>query len=462
MKPLYIVMIDLDAHRCPEDHCGQLAKLLRGVFSAPSIDIRSITHFPPETFSPTPDCIILRLAASETLFTAVQVLRSTWDTAPILGLFCIGKVTQEAVAQFLYTNVEDYLSCPLRDIEVGLRLRRLLRDRVDTSPPPHVEETHGLSRRAGIIGESRPLLQVVQEVQRVATCDITVLITGETGTGKELFARAIHYHSARQSKPFVPVACGALPDHLAENELFGHAKGAFTDASSAQKGLVGEAEGGTLFLDEVDTLSAAVQVKILRLLQEHEYRPLGCSTSTTADVRIIAATNADLWQQVQAKRFREDLYYRLNIAGLHLPPLRQRPEDIPLLADYFLRHYGHTYRRGVFSLSPEVLCKLTAYSWPGNVRELESVMQRAVVLASRPVLQTHDIAISSPYAQDMSPPDSFQKAKARLIDQFELTYLCNLLTVNKGNITRAAMQAGKERRAFQRLLLKHRLHRAVQ
>lgn len=373
----------------------------------------------------------------------------------------MGQDTQEAVSQFLCTDVEDYLSCPFRDIEVRLRLRRLLGEKGGTGTPSHrVEETHGLSRLPGFIGESRPFLEVVQQMQGLAGCDITVLITGETGTGKELFARAIHYHSARQGKPFIPVTCGALPEHLAENELFGHTKGAFTDASSAQKGLVGEAEGGTLFLDEVDTLSAAVQVKILRFLQEHEYRPLGCSTTTTADVRIIAATNADLWQQVQAKRFREDLYYRLNIVGLHLPPLRQRPEDIPLLAGYFLRHYGHTYRRGVFSLSPEALYKLAAYSWPGNVRELESVMQRAVVLASGPVLQAHDIAISSPYGQDMSPLDSFHKAKARLIEQFERTYLCNLLTVNEGNITRAARQAGKERRAFQRLLDKHGLHRA--
>jgi DNA-binding NtrC family response regulator len=460
MKPLSTMIVDLDTQKCPEDHCGQLANLLRTVFSASTIDIRTITHLPPETVSPSPDFILLRPAASASLSAVVQSLKSRWYATPILGLFCTDRDTPEAVLQCLGSDVEDYLSCPFRDIEAGPRLRRLWRERGNTDTAARMRQSHGLSRRASLIGESRPFLQVLQKVQEVARCDVTVLITGETGTGKEVFARAIHYHSARQGKPFIPVTCGALPEHLAENELFGHTKGAFTDASAAQKGLVGEAEGGTLFLDEVDTLSAAVQVKILRFLQEHEYRPLGCSTTTTADVRIIAATNADLWQQVQAKQFREDLYYRLKIVGLHLPPLRQRPQDIPLLASYFLRHYGHTYRRGVFSLSPEALYKLAAYSWPGNVRELESVMQQAVVLASGPTLQAHDIAISSPYGQEVSPLDSFHQAKTRLIEQFERTYLGNLLTVNQGNITRAARQAGKERRAFQRLLRKHGLHRA--
>jgi DNA-binding NtrC family response regulator len=288
-----------------------------------------------------------------------------------------------------------------------------------------------------------------------------VLIAGETGTGKELVARAIHYQSPRQGKPFIPVNCGALPDHLFENELFGHTKGAYTDASSPEKGLVAEAEAGTLFLDEVDTLSASAQVKLLRFLQNREYRPLGSSKSITADVRILAATNADLRQQVQTKRFREDLYYRLNIVALRLPPLRERPEDIPLLADHFLRRYASHYGRGSLQFAAAALHKLVAYPWPGNVRELESVIQRAVLLAPCPVLQPDDIDLHLSYQCTVSEPESFHTAKARAIEQFERTYLNTLLTAHQGNVTHAAKHTGEARRSLQRLLKKHGLNRCT-
>ncbi|WP_256868058.1 sigma-54 interaction domain-containing protein [Candidatus Entotheonella palauensis] len=311
----------------------------------------------------------------------------------------------------------------------------------------------------GLIGESHPFRQMVQKIQVVAPSDATVLLTGETGTGKELVAQAIHDRSPRRSKPFVPVNCGALPSHLLENELFGHAKGAFTDATAPEKGLVAEAEMGTLFLDEVDALSASTQVKLLRFLQNHEYRPLGCSRSTISDVRIIAATNADLRQQVQASRFREDLYYRLNVLSLNLPSLRERTEDIPLLATHFLRQYESHDGCTPLRLAADTLPKLMAYSWPGNVRELEAVIQRAAIMSVSPVLQPEDIDLPGSHQSSTSALDDFHAAKARAIEQFERAYLTHLLAAHEDNITRAAKHAGTTRRSMQRLMKKYDLQR---
>ena len=312
-----------------------------------------------------------------------------------------------------------------------------------------------------LVGNSLSFLQAIGDIPLLAKSDATVLIEGETGTGKELVARAIHYRSAREGKPFIPVNCGALPDHLFENEMFGHIKGAFTDASSAEKGLVGEAEGGTILLDEVDMLSASAQVKLLRFLHDKEYRPLGSSRNLIADVRIVAATNVNLLHQVQGKKFREDLYYRLSALSICLPPLRDRIEDIPLLATHFLARYARQYGRGSLHLSPGVGEKLLAYPWPGNVRELEGAIQRAVVLTSGSVLQPDDVDLPGSFKSEVSEGGSFRDSKAQAIEQFERAYLINLLTSHQGNITRAARRAGKERRSFQRLLRKYGLERQV-
>jgi DNA-binding NtrC family response regulator len=222
---------------------------------------------------------------------------------------------------------------------------------------------------------------------------------------------------------------------------------------------VAEAEGGTLFLDEVDTLSAPAQVKLLRFLQDQVYRPVGSARAITANVRIIAATNADLGQLVQAKRFREDLYYRLYVIALRLPALRERPDDIPRLALHFLQRYSTRYGGGPQRLSAHAVHKLLTYAWPGNVRELETVIHRAVLLTSTPVLYPDDIELPLPYHGTAALDHSFRAAKARVIEQFERTYLMSLLTTHAGNITRAAKHAGKERRAFTRLLQKHGLQR---
>ncbi|HEY2990866.1 MAG TPA: sigma 54-interacting transcriptional regulator [Candidatus Binatia bacterium] len=310
-----------------------------------------------------------------------------------------------------------------------------------------------------LVGESECFRTAVQKIAVFANSDATVLISGETGTGKELFARAIHYQGPRKDKPFIPVNCGALPDHLLENELFGHERGAFTDASSAEKGLIAEAEGGTLLLDEIDTLSPAAQVKLLRFLQSGEYRPLGCARSMLAQVRVIAATNADLRQRMELKVLRQDLYYRLNTLALYIPPLRERVGDVPRLTAYFLTRYATQYGRNVPQLPGEVLGKLMTHSWPGNVRELECAVQRAVTLNTSQTLRHEDFDLPVSAAAALSEPAPLREAKTRAVAEFERSYLTNILVTCHGNITQAAKAAGKERRTFQRLVRKYGLER---
>lgn len=307
----------------------------------------------------------------------------------------------------------------------------------------------------------------------LSTAKSTVLISGETGTGKELFARAIHYTGERRGKPFVPVNCAALPDHLIENELFGHSKGAFTGALSEKQGLFQEADGGTLFLDEINSLTLPVQGKLLRVLQDQELRPLGATKSRKVDVKVIVATNTELRDLVGSRQFREDLFHRLNVLSLTLPPLRERKEDILLLAMHFLKAYAKELGRPPMTLAHASKAKLLAYHWPGNVRELEGVMHRAVVMGAAEVLEPEDLDLPVRELREMVSPlastgalagspfagESFNQMKTRVVEEFERSYLCQLLQTHNGNISKAARAAQKERRAFQRLLQKHGLGR---
>jgi DNA-binding NtrC family response regulator len=246
---------------------------------------------------------------------------------------------------------------------------------------------------------------------------------------------------------------------LFENELFGHVKGAYTDATSAEKGLIAEAEGGTLVLDEVDALSLVAQAKLLRFLQDREYRPVGSARSVRADVRVIASTNADLLQRVEASQFREDLYYRLNSLSLPLPALRERMEDVAPLTAHILDRFAKENGRPVAVLAPSAMDKLMDYSWPGNVRELESIMTRALTFSRAPILKAEDIQLPSAAASEPGAARSLREAKIKTVENFERRYLVTLLIQHQGNVTHAAVAAGKERRSFQRLLRKHHLDR---
>ncbi len=327
----------------------------------------------------------------------------------------------------------------------------------------------GDSHACSLVGESESFLRELEKVPLWAQSDATILISGETGTGKELFARAIHHESPRKAKAFIPINCGALPDTLLENELFGHIKGAYTDASSAEAGVITEAEGGTLFLDEIDTLPPSAQIKLLRFLQDQEYRPLGSSKSKTAHIRITAATNTDLEKRVAEGVFREDLYYRLNTLAITIPPLRERIGDIPLLAHHFIAKYEKQYGRAKqIQLSAFAFQKLLTYSWPGNVRQLEATLQRAVILCASNLLQPEDIHLSNHNHENQQiiytarAAGHLREAKANLMAQFEQTYLNNLLTKHLGNVTHAAVEAGIKRQALQRLLKKYGLGKPSQ
>jgi DNA-binding NtrC family response regulator len=442
---------------CATNSCASLANALRRERLFEHIH-ESTGKVLPASFSFVPDVVIVRLPVPFEAEEMVASCKKKWCDASILVLVCpaIERLSRDFAA--LLRLADDFLSCPFQFSELSIRLRRILRSKRDGNSPE--DALIGESRHGGpIVGESPGFLSVVAKISRVAECRDTLLISGETGTGKEVFSRAIHYRSARRGKPFVPVNCGALPDHLFENELFGHAKGAFTDASSSEKGLIAEAEGGTLFLDEIDTLSHAGQVKLLRFLQDGEYRPVGSARSVHGDVRVIAATNADLLKRVEAKQFREDLYYRLNALSLHIPSLRERIDDVVPLTAHFLDRYAQEHRSAVRTISSEAIDKLMGYAWPGNVRELESVIKRALTFARAAELQSDDIELPLSKALVAMPAESLRQAKNKAIMTFERRYVASLLARYRGNVTRAAKAAGTERRALQRLLRKHNLDR---
>jgi len=332
-------------------------------------------------------------------------------------------------------------------------VRLLDQARMKQEPLIAIKERLGLKQ---IVGKCSSFTAVTSQLPKVAGCDASVLLTGETGTGKELCARAIHYLSPRARKPFTPVNCGAIPSELVENELFGHEPEAFTGASSRRSGLIQESDGGTLFLDEIDCLPLLAQVKLLRFLQDREYRPLGAARPRYADVRIIAASNGDIGEAVSTGKLRRDFYYRLNTIQLLLPPLRERQEDIPLLAEHFLRKYSARFNKRINGCSAKAMQMLTAYRWPGNVRELEHVIERAVVVTEHDTIGERSICV--PGACTAESEESFREKKARMIAEFERSYIEGLLKAADGNITRAAEAAQKDRRALRLLIRKHRIN----
>jgi DNA-binding NtrC family response regulator len=317
-----------------------------------------------------------------------------------------------------------------------------------------------------MLGHSKAFVQVREQLRRYAECDVQVLIEGETGTGKELAAREVHYASARSEHPFVPVNCGALPDNLIENELFGHERGAYTDAKSAQPGLIDHARGGTLFLDEVDALSGKAQVTLLRFLENSEYRPVGSGVARVSNARVIAATNSCLASQVAAGLFRRDLQYRLNALYVRLPPLRERFGDVPLLAEHFLGVVSQRLDGPSKRWTDDALQVLAAYSWPGNVRELENVVLRAYMATEGALIGAGVLGELASASSPELPPGAtddlrdgadlcYLAAKHHAVSAFERTYLFALMKRTYGNISAAARLSGTERRQLGKLLKRH-------
>jgi DNA-binding NtrC family response regulator len=355
-------------------------------------------------------------------------------------------------------GASDYLTKPFTPMEFVQRLERILDNRrLQQENARLKEQLSKQNARGDVVGSSSVVTKVLEVASVAALSDALVMIYGESGTGKEVIARTIHALSPRSQNHFVTVNCGALPETLLENELFGHVRGAYSDAHADRLGLVEEAEGGTLFLDEIGDISPAIQVKLLRFLQEKEFKRLGQAKVSKADVRIIAATNKDLQEEIRQTRFREDLYYRLNIIPITLPPLRDRKEDVALLANHFLHKFAGMYNRPAQSISARAMQKLITYDWPGNIRELENKIQQVVVLSGKRVIQAEDIQLSGAPRNDRLFSKPLKAAKKELVDEFERNYISSLLTAHRGNVSRAARQAGKDRRAFFELMRKHRI-----
>jgi DNA-binding NtrC family response regulator len=322
----------------------------------------------------------------------------------------------------------------------------------------------GVAVDARLIGDSASFQEVMARIARFSACDAPVLIEGETGTGKELVARALHYRSARHGNPFVPINCAALPEQLVVSELFGHERGAFTGAQARRVGLVEQARRGTIFFDEVDSLPPPAQAVLLRFLQDQEYRPLGGGSALYADTRVLAASNVCMANEVRERRFREDLYHRLNVLTLTLPPLRARRGDILALATNFLDRLGRQYRRPAKTLSPPAASALMRHDWPGNVRELENRLHRSFLMADGRQIDVADLGLDGeqedrPKATGPVLEGTFAAAKARAVADFERSYLSNLMTATQGNVSAAGRLASKERRNLARLLKKHGIDR---
>lgn len=303
-----------------------------------------------------------------------------------------GYATVTTAVEAMRAGAFDYLMKPFNSTEVLILIQRALEFQTLQAENQQLRKNlEGRYRFDNLIGESDGLKKVCSLIERVAESDSTILILGESGTGKELVARTIHYNSLRRNKPLIPINCGAIPETLLESELFGHEKGAFTGASSTRIGRFELADGGTIFLDEIGEMSPTLQVKLLRVLQQREFERVGGTKTIKVDVRIIAATNIDLEKAIQVGKFREDLYYRLNVIPIVIPPLRERTEDIPILMEYFLNHFNRSKKKSIQGFSPEAMNLLLSYQWPGNIRELENLIERLVILRGEGVITPEDM-----------------------------------------------------------------------
>ncbi len=379
----------------------------------------------------------LRMPGMDGLELLPQLVRRL-PNATVLMMSAYGSA--DLAIEAMQRGAYDYLAKPFQPSELLLVLRKAReRERLRRANDLLQRDVDRALGERPIVAASPAMIEVLELVERAAEFKATVLLTGESGTGKEVLARAIHAQSPRRDEAFVAVNCGAIPETLLESELFGHAKGAFTGANRARRGLFEAAHGGTLFLDEIGELAAPLQVKLLRVLQEEEVRPVGEAKPRRVDVRVLAATSRDLEAEVAAGRFREDLFYRLNVVHVKVPPLRERREDIPLLVDHFLARAQQSLGKAVRTVSDEALDKLTAYAWPGNVRELENVLERAVILCGSDRVGPQDLPESVTAGPAPSPSagaGDFNLRRARRA--FEAEFIRKALRATQGNRTHAA------------------------
>ena len=388
----------------------------------------------------------------------LRKIRETYSETMVIVITGYGTV--ETAVEAMKLGAYDYITKPFDAEHIRMVVQKALKQVSLTSENKYLKQQIREAKDfQDIIGSSCRMQDVFEIANKVANTDTTVLLLGESGTGKELIARYIHYNSQRKDEVFIPVNCGALTESLLESELFGHEKGSFTGAVSSKRGLVEVASGGTFFFDEIGDVSPAVQGKLLRVLQEREFMRVGGTDTITADIRLIAATNKNLEKSLKEGTFREDLYYRLNVVSIRLPPLRERKDDIPALAHFFLKRFSEKMGKKMRGIPQDFLGILMGYDWPGNVRELENVMERAVVLATEnsvielshlpaELLEAHiDRGTTSRHL-------SYREAKQKAVDSFSREFVERLLQMSKGNISRAAKQAKMDGANFRRLMRK--------
>ena len=378
-----------------------------------------------------------------------------------------GKAKVEDAVKALKIGAFDFITKPFENLDIVISCLKQAYEKANLKRKIKSLESGKATLEGfqGILGKSKVMQAVYETIQNVSASSSSVLILGESGTGKELVARAIHQTSSRNNKPFVVINCSAIPEGLMESELFGHMRGSFTGATHDKMGLFEEGNGGTVFLDEIGEIPPAIQVKLLRVLQEREVRRVGSSEVRRVDVRIISATHQDLPELIKQGRFREDLYYRLNVIGINMPPLRDRSEDIPLLTYHFLKKFNQKVGKNIEEISVDALHMLQAYSWSGNVRELENIIERSVVLAEGNKIGARDLPeklvsknfyLPSNQEEDLSQ-FSYQDAKERALEIFNKNYLVHILKAAQGNISLASSKAGMDRSNFKKIIRKYEI-----
>lgn len=399
----------------------------------------------------------------------MEVLRTIRKDYPdTIVIMITGFSTVETAVEAMKLGAFDYIPKPFTPDEVSIVVKKAIEQKnlllENLYLRQELRERYGFHN---IVGKSKKMQEIYRIIAKVAPTESTVLIYGQSGTGKELIARAIHFNSPRKDKPFVTVDCAVLSENLLESELFGHIRGSFTGAVTTKPGLFEVADGGTVFLDEVGNISLPIQAKLLRVLQEREFTPVGGTKAKKVDIRLIAATNKDLEKMIREETFREDLYYRLNIVPIHLPPLRERQEDIPILAVHFLKKYSEEMGKTIKGFTPEAMDKLMKYPWPGNVRELENLIERTVVMTDEEMIHIEHLILPGQQAGERvekSVPMTSEELKEikkqlreKAVEQIEKAFVLNALERNQWNVTKAAEEVGMLRPNFQALMRKYNL-----